>query len=160
MKYQLSSFNKNYLTRRIACDIHKMFDETKFLDIEMKCNDGEILKAHKAILASRSTVFYAIFSNCPKQPHNQTIEILDFDSTVMKEVLRFIYCTDIENLEKISRRLIFAAEKFQLEGLKKICIENIVANLSSKNVIRCLRLADRITKADRLFDECLETAIR
>jgi speckle-type POZ protein len=137
-----------------------MFNDSTFTDFELKCSDGKVLKAHKVILVARSPVFHAILLNDMKEAQQGFAEVFDFDSTVMKEVLRFIYSNQVEGLEKISNRLIFAAEKFQLEGLKEMCIDNIVANLSPKNVLRCLRLADRVSNSKKLVAGCIETAIK
>lgn len=87
-------------------------------------------------------------------------DVPDFNSIVMKEVLRFIYCNSVENLEVIAGELIYAAEKYQLEGLKEICLNFIMPSVSIGNVLDFLIISDQISKADKLFDKCIDLTIR
>lgn len=100
-------------------DIKKLFDNDAFTDLELKANDGQIFRVHKAIIAARSSVFYTMLLNEARDDQD-FIDVPGYDSRVLEEVLRFIYCNDIEDYDDIAFDLLMAAEKYKLEGLKEI----------------------------------------
>jgi speckle-type POZ protein len=118
------------------------------------------LKAHKNILAARSPVLYAMLSGDMQEAQEDFVRVPDFDSKVMKEVLRFIYCTQVENLDHISRDLIYAAEKFHIEELKEICMSNIIETLSTENVVDSLMISERLSNTKKIFVKCLDVIDR
>jgi speckle-type POZ protein len=136
----------------VSEDIAKMLKNELFTDFELKCNDGISLKCHKSFLVARSAFFYAMLSNNMKQ---EFAEVPDFSSEIMREVLLFIYSGVSENCDKFTTKLIFAADKYGLEGLKQICIEKLVKNLTNENIIDVLLVADKISGCDNLFEECV-----
>jgi speckle-type POZ protein len=78
----------------------------------------------------------------------------------MKEVLRFIYCNEVENLDEVAGELIVAADKYQLEELKPICIESLLPKLNDKNVCKLLMLSQHISGSSILSDACSEVITR
>lgn len=137
-----------------------MFENELFADFELRCNDDQTLKCHKCILAARSVVFWAMLSSDMQEAKEGFSEVPEFDSTVMKEVLRFIYCDRVEDLDTISKKLIFAAEYYDLEVLKEICIRNIIQNLSKENVVEVLLITEKISGCEELFKKCVVVVAR
>lgn len=137
-----------------------MIDDEQFTDFKLKCNDGEVLTCHKFMLVARSPVIYQMLSTDLKEDQKGLAEVPDFDSAVMKQVLRFLYCDKIENLDQISYRLIFAAEKYQLKELTQMCIQNIIENLTFQNVIDSLIVSGRVTGFDSFFTECADFILK
>lgn len=123
---------------KLTNDFEKMFNEALFTDFELKTKDGMKLKAHKAVLVARSPVFEKMLQHDMKEANEGITDVPDFESLVMKEVLRYMYCNEIRGLEKIAHELIFAAEKYQLEELKEACIDEIIHSLSAENVLKSL----------------------
>lgn len=95
-----------------------MFENDAFTDLELKANDGQIFRVHKAIIAARSSVFYAMLLN-EASDDQDFVDVPEYDSRVLEEVLRFIYCNEIEEFEEIAADLLSAAEKYRIEGLKE-----------------------------------------
>lgn len=139
----------------ISSDYKKMFGDESFVDFELHMSDQKVLKTHKVVLAARSPVFYAMLKNDMQEAKEGSVNVPDFDSELMKEVLRYIYYNQVENLEEIAEKLIFAAEKYNIEGLKKMCIDHIITSLTTENLIKALIIADQISDSSKLFDECL-----
>lgn len=133
-----------------------MFESELFTDFKIKVKGGGILKAHRSVLATRSKVFASMLSNDMKEANEGIVNVPDFNMTTMKEILRFIYCNKVENLDEIARNLIYGAEKYELEGLKKICIDSIIKTLTVKNVIPSLVIADRVSESGKLYEKSLE----
>jgi hypothetical protein len=139
----------------LQSDFWKMFEESLFTDFELKFNDGGSLLCHKSILVSRSPVFNAMITNDMTESRQGFAEITDFDFNIMRQILRFIYCGEVESMDKIARDLIFAAEKYQLDELKEMCKENILMNLSDINVVEVLQIADKIPDCESLFEKAV-----
>lgn len=137
-------------------DIKKMFEDELFADFELRCSDGETLKCHKVILAIRSPVFHAMLSNDMKETQQGFVDVPDFTSIVLKEVLRYIYCGSVVSSENIFEDLIFAAEKYDIGALKEICIKEITRDISKANVFQCLLIADRISGCEKVFEESIK----
>lgn len=129
-------------------------------DFELLTSDHVIIKAHKAILAAHSPVFCTMLQTDMEEAKTGKVNIPDFDSKNMKELLRFIYCNEVENLTEIDRSLIFAAEKYQIEELKKVCIQSIIKSLTVENVIEALKMSELITKSELLLNASLNLIIR
>lgn len=133
-----------------------MFEDEFFADFELKFEGGETLKCHKFILAARSPVCQKMLSSNMKEARQGFVEVSDFSFEEMKEVLRYIYCGSVEKLDKLASHLIFAGEKYDLVGLKEICIKEIIKNLSEENVLQALLIADRISGCEKLIKECVK----
>lgn len=131
-----------------------MLEDELFADFKLLTNDGKTLKAHRSILAARSPMFYAMLSTDMQESQQGSTDVPDFDSTTMKEVLRFIYSNKVDNFD--DPVLVFAAEKYQLEELKQLCIENLQKTLSVKNVVESLVISDKISNAKKLYEKCLD----
>lgn len=90
-----------------------------------------------------------------KEANKGVVNIPDFDSIVMKELLRFIYYNDVEDLTSVAHKLIYAAEKYQLEELKELCIDEIIKTLTIDNVLKSILITKRMMDTKNLFSECV-----
>lgn len=133
----------------------RMFEEELFCDLELKMSDGNELKAHKSILVGGSPVFEKMLEHVMKEANGSSVDIPDCDSVVMKELLRYVYCYEIQGLQKIAHKLVYAAEKYQLDDLKEICINEIVSAITVDNVLESLVIGDLFDKTGNLLRRCL-----
>ena len=137
-----------------------MFDNELLSDFEIKTRDGKGLKAHKAILAARSPMVYQMLENDVKELRGNFAYVPDFDYVVMKEVLRFVYYNEVENLHIVAHDLIYAADKYQLKDLKDLCLVPIISSLAIDNAVKSLLIADRVIGTKNLFEECVNSIMR
>jgi speckle-type POZ protein len=137
-----------------------MFENSDLIDFKLKASDSEVLYAHKFILAARSPVFYGMVTSEMKEANEGVVDVPDFDLMIMKEVLRFIYCNEVEKLEEIAEDLIVAADNYKLEHLKSMCIESLAPKVTHDNVCQMVALSQRVSNASKLFDSCLEVIDR
>lgn len=149
------STDKQQMLPALSTDMQKMYEKELFTDFEFRCNDGVTLKCHKSVLAARSPVFEAMLSNDMEEARQGFAEVPDYDSKLMKEFLRFIYCGSVQGIKNFAKDLIFLADKYDLESLKEICITQLVKDLSKENVINNLQIVDKIGSCIRLFEECI-----
>jgi BTB/POZ domain len=133
-----------------------IFENEVLSDFQLKMNDGVTLKAHKSILVARSPVFFKMLTTDMKEAKQGFVEVPDFNSKTMRELLRFMYCSEVENLDEIANDLIFAAEKYEVQQLKELCIDHIISKLTRENVLDALIIADRVNNTDNILNKCME----
>lgn len=136
-----------------------MFEEDVLADFEICTSDRQLLKAHKAILAARSPVFHAMLRSDTQEAQIRSVKIMDFDSMVIRELLRFIYCDKVEGLRKVDRELVFAADKYQLDDLKKLCLDSITSTLDLDNVLESFEVSYHVSDAEHLMESCLDMIV-
>lgn len=101
------------------------------------------LKAHKNILAARSTVFAAMFDHNMIENKSNSIKVSDISFEVMEEVLWFIYTGKNRNLHGASAKsVMYAADKYNLATLKIKCEEALWRTLDVENACDILVGAD------------------
>lgn len=129
-------------------------DNEAFKDVTFHVDEEEYT-AHKLILSFRSPVFAAMFKSNMSEKLTSAVEIKDMSAKVFRKMLRAIYTDKVDNLNESAVELYYAAEKYQLDHLKAMCINSLYENLSCKNVIKTLELAD-IFSISKLKDESIK----
>ncbi|XP_058798911.1 speckle-type POZ protein-like isoform X2 [Phymastichus coffea] len=127
----------------LSVDLEHLLEDKKYTDVTLSSHE-QTFKAHKNILAARSSVFSKIF----EVENKKTLELEDVNPEVLQEMLRFIYTGKVKNVSK-SDSLLVVAENYKLEGLKAMCEDTLCKNLTVDNVVDTLILAD-CNKAERL----------
>lgn len=125
-------------------------------NFKLKTEDGRNIIVNKAVIGAGSPVLLSIF----REETNRCFAEVPFDFIVMKELVRFIYFREVENLPSIAHKLIYAADKYQVEELKNICVDAIKSSLSIENVLESLVVAERITGTKNLFFDCFNLIFR
>ena len=131
----------------------RAFDENLFSDAEIKVGQ-ESFNVHKVILALASQVFKKMFESDMKEK-NGVIEISDFDPAIISDLLMYIYTGEAPNLKTLAKELLFAADKYDLQGLVFICMQQLETDLTFDNVAEVLLLADRLSLENPLRSVCV-----
>ncbi|XP_043482893.1 speckle-type POZ protein B-like [Leptopilina heterotoma] len=150
---------KKSITDFQKCDglmenIKSLLKNEDFKDIKIKIEDKEFT-AHKNILAIRSPVFAAMFKNKMNEELTSIVQIDDIKPTLFQQMLKFIYTDQVENLKETAFELLYAAEKYQLDNLKCMCIKSLNDNLSINSVFKTLEVAE-LYSIESLKNECLK----
>lgn len=103
--------------------------------------DGTELKAHKAVLSARSPVFNAMFEIEMLENRENLIRIEDFSKEVVEELLKFIYSGKVNNLAKVAKDLLSAADKYELPQLSELCEQFLMSDLSVESAPEILVLS-------------------
>ncbi|KAJ4767978.1 BTB/POZ/MATH-domain protein [Rhynchospora pubera] len=119
---------------------------------------GESFKAHRCVLAARSSVFRAELFGCMREKWTDTITIHDIEPPVFKSMLCFIYSdslpglgginskdgdNDSENQQlRLAQHLLVAADRYDLDRLKLLCEDLLCKNLDVSTVASTLILAE------------------
>lgn len=120
-------------------EAQQLFDNKEFTDSILNIN-GEELKVHKAILAVKSPVFYAMFSKNLSEANENLVKISDISLDVMTDVIKFIYTGTIENFEDRISEILIAADKYCIEDLKIFCCRYLQQKLNFENAVETLIL--------------------
>jgi speckle-type POZ protein len=143
---------------RLSGDLDRLFDSAQFGDAVLSCG-GREFQCHRAILAARSTVFQAMFSNDMEERQNSKVTIPDIEPEVMAEMLGFVYTyhtlPGTLGFKHMAAGLLAAADKYDLARLKVMCEEALARGLTVENVANVLMLAD-LHSAEQLKARTIE----
>ncbi|KAM3209761.1 hypothetical protein ACQJBY_064060 [Aegilops geniculata] len=131
-----------------------MLQEGILCDITINADDGSI-RAHRAILAARSPVFRSMFSHDLREKELSTVDISDMSLDACRGFLNYIY-GDLRSEEFLAHRLALlgAADKYDIADLKEACVESLLEDIDTRNVIERLQTG-HLYRLQRLKDSCL-----
>ena len=116
-------------------------------DVQFNFKNGEIIRAHVAILMAGSPVFATMFqSSAPVQESNiKKIDLDDVDFTAFFYLLNYLYSGDVPKLNnnEAIQLLYEAADKFGVMALKYECSEMMLARIKISNAIKLLIWSDK-----------------
>ncbi|CAO2187490.1 unnamed protein product [Urochloa humidicola] len=127
---------------------------------------GESIRAHRAVVASRSPVFKAELYGQMKERREDHIAISDIQPDVFKALLFFIYTDSLPAMDDVckaerlemTRHLLVAADRYAMDRLQLLCARILSKSLDVENVSTTLGLADR-HGCSALKDACIEYII-
>ncbi|KAK3120548.1 hypothetical protein QOZ80_9AG0689770 [Eleusine coracana subsp. coracana] len=124
--------------------------------------NGEMIVAHKNVLAVRSPVFMAEFFGCPMKEKlvTENVRIKGIDASVFKTLLHFIYTDtlpDMDGSDKMvmAQHLLVAADMYNMERLKRIC-ENTLRTLMNTSVVATTLVLAEQHGCDELKEACVK----
>lgn len=122
-------------------NLSRMLTEGILTDVVISASDGSI-GAHRAVLASRSPVFFSMFSHDLREKELSTINISDMSIEACQVFLNYVY-GNIEHDNFLSHRLelLHAADKYDISDLKEACHESLLEDIDTTNVLERLQFA-------------------
>ena len=128
----------------LSDDILQLYKKNTLSDVTLNTEDKSF-QAHTNILATRSTVFHAMFEKDKMiEGFSGVVDIEDIDSETMDRLLVYLYSDKIDNLQwEQASALYYAADKYAVLNLKQKCAEILMVGLTAGNVCEALILADR-----------------
>lgn len=119
---------------------------------------SETIRAHKLILAISSPVFKVMMYGPLAEPKD--IVICDIEPHVFQLLLHFIY-KDKVSIDSVENAygLLYAAKKYMLPCLIKLCLQYIENNLSIHNVLSIFNFAEWVQE-DSLVIRCIDLICR
>ena len=117
----------------IAEYVLNMYESESFLDVTLKCHDGNV-KAHRCILAAASPVFAVILGGEMKEATMRTVELSNTSVTTARAFIAFIY-TGIVTTYKSLGDLLRMAYKFECEALIQYTAFKLLEEASVENVV-------------------------
>ena len=92
-------------------------DEPDFTDVTLACEDGQLMEAHKVILAASSPLFQSLLKG-PKQLTSQLIYLRGVKSADLSVLLDYIYLGEVILPEERLQSFLLLANDLQLRGLE------------------------------------------
>ncbi|KAJ4761125.1 BTB/POZ and MATH domain-containing protein 2 [Rhynchospora pubera] len=141
----------------------ELLENKEMADITFEVG-GEIFTAHKSILSVRSPVFKAEFLRGMAESNIKSIQIKEIKPVIFKALLHFIYTDSVPDMADEDTTLVTqvqhlfkAADRYRLEGLKVICEEVLIRNITMDTLISSLALAEE-HNCQELKNACLGSA--
>ena len=111
------------------------------LDVTVTCDDKSF-ECSKFMLTARSKVFNSMFQSNMKESQTNIVVIEDLKPSVVAEMLHYIHTGKVPKIDENAQGLLAAADRYQLEDLKRSCEENLISTLKDQNMFNILILSD------------------
>ncbi|KAK9168332.1 hypothetical protein Syun_000472 [Stephania yunnanensis] len=128
-------------------DLKELLDSGIGSDITFKVGE-HCFKAHKLVLAARSSVFEAQFYGTDADRNLDEIEMEDVEPSIFTAMLKFIYSDELPDTHEIVgfgldrlEQLLVAADRFGLDRLKILCEAKLGEEITTDTVATTLALA-------------------
>ncbi|XP_047523317.1 BTB/POZ domain-containing protein 6-B isoform X1 [Pieris napi] len=114
----------------------------------------QVIPAHKYVLATGSSVFYAMFygglAEC-----KQEIEVPDVEPSAFLTLLKYLYCDEIQLEADTVLSTLYVAKKYFVPHVARACVNYLETSLTAKNA--CLLLSQsRLFEEPELMQRCWE----
>lgn len=123
-------------------DYEKILGYEKLSDFTIVCSDEKEVPVHRFVIALKCPILMEMLDAETTDYSSNKMKLNDIDSDTIKSLLRYIYTGILDKNQSMSSKLLYAAEKFQLNKMKTICISCLSENLNVQNVLETLILAD------------------
>jgi len=124
------------------------------LDVTVTCKDKSF-ECSKFMLTARSKVFNSMFQSNMKESQTNIVVIEDLKPSVVAEMLHYIHTGKVPKIDENAQELLAAADRYQLEDLKRSCEENLISTLKDQNMFDILILSD-VYSAARLKKKAIK----
>lgn len=101
------------------------------------------LAVHRSVLVARSPVFAAMLAHDTVEASSGRIVIPDIEPHVLQQLVLFMYRERAPEFYTVGKQLLVAADKYCMPDLKEQCEQQLVRDLSLKNVVANSLLAVR-----------------
>lgn len=133
---------ESFSSEKLSTGLKSFVQSQTYSDVTLISN-GVKFPAHKIILSAQSPVFNAMFQSNMVESKKNEVMIEDIKPEVLKEMLHYLYTGKVEQMNEIENDLLYAANKYDIVGLKLMCFEALIRSMSTENVVDILVLADQ-----------------
>ncbi|XP_065332140.1 BTB/POZ domain-containing protein 6-B isoform X1 [Cloeon dipterum] len=132
-----------------------MFNNELMADVHFLVGSPvQSIPAHKYVLATGSSVFYAMFFGGLAE-ESAEIEVPDVEPQAFLTMLRYLYCDEIQLEADTVLATLYVAKKYMVPHLAKACVSYLETSLTAKNA--CLLLSQsRLFEEPELMQRCWE----
>jgi len=97
---------------------------------------GAKIRAHKHILAAKSSFFRSMFSSGLNESQSSVLNVQDEEYQIYKTLLDFVYGNVVpEYAKEDTKKLLIAAHKYRLEELKDVCENQMFSHLDRDSAL-------------------------
>lgn len=134
-------FSAEFLRKSLLDRIVNMYTNETLSDFTFVVREKRF-KVHKSILAASSVVMHKMFTAEYQEKNTGECVIVDIDPHIFEAFICFIYSYTVpDNLKDIAHELFEAAHYYEVESLKKVCLNEIQNELATQNAMKSYALA-------------------
>ncbi|RWS21708.1 hypothetical protein B4U80_11787 [Leptotrombidium deliense] len=139
---------------RVSDAYDSLLDSGRRSDSIISVIGGHNFHVHSAVLTARSPVLADMLDE-----NESKISLTEYDEDLFRHFLKFVYSGKLpkETIEENVFKLVRIALRFEVVDLKKACMKVINRNMSVKNLMDCISVADEC-KITRLKNKALKFA--
>ena len=130
------------LPPKLGSDLKAVLENGSLSDVSLVVS-GRTIPAHRVVLASRSSVFRAMFEHNMKEAEVGRVDISDCSYEAVCAMLKFMYCDIPPEFDDVSpNELLTVADKYDVPGLRRVCERQISRKVDVTTAAHTLQLAD------------------
>lgn len=130
----------NYVAKLLA-NLNILRLNSRLCDVEIVAG-GEVIKAHRAVLAASSPYFNAMFTGDLCEKDQRSVELHAISPHVLTTLIDFVYSGEIEINQNNVQELMIAADMLELDDVVLGCSEYLIKELHAVNAIGIYRFAE------------------
>ena len=151
---ELSRSNLDSLPHKF---FQQLFLDTDFADVTLACDDGQVVLAHRVVLAFFSPFFKAILS---KSSHPSTlVHLQGVNIEQIKQMLKFIYLGSVQIVNDQLEAFYETRSRLKIDETDTLRSEMPTSENNSKGEDVALRNAETIKKRESVIVSRSETSI-
>ena len=136
-----------------------MYKDGRYTDVCLKIGQQRKVRAHRAVLASFSPYFEALFGVNWQEGKKEEIKILCLDEHAVSDLIEFAYSGNININKDNVQTLLEAADFLGIEFVKKSCGDFLKAGVDDKTCLGIWQLAD-VFALEELSNAAKQHALR
>ncbi|XP_069059094.1 kelch-like protein 9 isoform X2 [Pleurodeles waltl] len=163
-----SSFLTEGETRLFTCcqhpsavlqDFNQLRAEGLLCDVTLVPGDGEgCFPVHRAMMASASDYFKAMFTGGMKEEHQQTIQLLGVSGAGLRHIIEFIYTAKLALSMDNLHDVLEAASFLQIMPILDFCTELLVSEVTLENCMEVSSIANTYHLGQ--LEDCIRDFLR
>jgi len=137
-------------------DMQQLWESKSLSDVRLVVADQEF-RAHRAVLAARSSVFASMFSTDMAEAQSSTVTVADVRPEVFEMLLEFLYTDSLTRQDaepQVIGDLLKAAKKYAVPRLASLCENRALTAITLDSVVEWLMLATMLD-AEQLKSACM-----
>lgn len=141
----------------LKSSLFQLFATGMYSDLIIRLDGKTEIKAHKCILASRSSKFECMLNSGFVEGVSNVVEIQGVSAELFRLLMMWIYCGEIKFPKDLLDvfKLMLLADEYMLGDLKEKCEEDIKINLDESKVIDILLLSEKHpVMSNDVVDKC------
>jgi len=140
----------------VSMSLHNMQKANILCDVTLESEDGELIRAHRAVLASSCPYFQAIFTtNLSESVATGTVKIWEVEGDILLAVVTYCYASHFELPTSRLLTLLCVSDRLGMVSLFDECSLRLEDQLSTTNCLS-LRAYAELYGCERLFNMCTQ----
>ncbi|CAM6108163.1 unnamed protein product [Calypogeia fissa] len=123
-------------------DMSALGEESEDGHVTFVVKNGNVIKAHPFILASKSPVFKKMLGADMIERNSSKIQVEDISAPVLRSLINYLYTAEINFTDEVTAAELFkVAHKYDIPELQFVCEGEIFNSVSEDNLSEMLRIS-------------------